>query len=363
VPAHGRVRLTLTAPATRRRRVRPGNDDRSALEVSSMRARIALGLTVALSSVFTAACQPALTPEAPQPWTLSEPELRQIVDRVRAGRDLTPAAWPDGARVAVGLSFDLDNETGSLRDGRHSPSLLSQGEYGSRAGLPRVLALLERHQIPASFFVPAVSALLYPESMKAIAEGGRHEVGIHGWIHERNSELDEPTERALMVRALDTLQQITGHRPVGMRTPSWDYSPQTLALAREMGLLYDSSLMADDDPYEVLVDGQPSGIVQLPVEWILDDYPYFWMDRFATIRPTMTPDEVLSIWQAEFDVAYDEGGMFILTMHPHIIGHRSRMAMLDRLVTHIRARPGVWFATHEQIARHVKQQAGMTSAP
>ena len=325
-----------------------------------MRAWNAAGLIVVLMSALTTACQRASTPEPAPPWTLSEPELRQIVGRVRAGRDLTPRSWPDGARVAVGLSFDLDNETGSLRDGRHSPSLLSQGEYGSRAGLPRVLALLERHQIPASFFVPAVSALLYPDSMTAIGASGRHEVGIHGWIHERNSQLDEATERELMARALDTLERSTGRRPVGMRTPSWDYSPQTIPLAREMGLLYDSSLMADDDPYEVLVDGTPSGIVQLPVEWILDDYPYFWMDRFTTIRPTMTPEEVLSIWQAEFDVAYDEGGMFILTMHPHVIGHRSRVAMLDRLVTHIRGRPGAWFATHEQIARYVKEQAGLT---
>lgn len=331
-----------------------------------MTTRPALALIAVVVVGLAPACQRAAPPEtaqeAPPPWTLSEADLRAIVGRVRAGRDLTPPAWPDGARVVVGLSFDLDNETGSLRDGRQSPSLLSQGEYGSRAGLPRVLALLDRHQIPASFFIPAVSALLYPDSMKALASSGGHEVGLHGWIHERNSQLDEATERDLMVRALDTLERLAGRRPVGMRTPSWDYSPHTIHLAREMGLLYDSSLMADDDPYEVLVDGQPSGIVQLPVEWILDDYPYFWMDRFATIRPTMTPDEVLSIWQAEFDVAYEERGMFILTMHPHVIGHRSRMAMLERLVTHMKSRPGVWFATHEQIARYVKNQAGLTTA-
>jgi peptidoglycan-N-acetylglucosamine deacetylase len=327
-----------------------------------MRTRVATGVITVFVLGFTAACQQAPPEDAPPPWTLGEPELRQIVDRARAGRDLTPASWPDGARVAVGLSFDLDNETGSLRDGRHSPSLLSQGEYGSRAGLPRVLALLDRHEIPASFFIPAVSALLYPDSMTAIAASGRHEVGIHGWIHERNSLLDEATERELMGRSLDTLERITGRRPVGMRTPSWDYSPNTIALAREFGLLYDSSLMADDAPYEVLVDGQPSGIVQLPVEWILDDYPYFWMDRFSTIRPTMTPDEVLSIWQAEFDVAHEEGGMFILTMHPHVIGHRSRMAMLERLVAHMRGQGDVWFATHEQIARYVGEQAGLIPA-
>jgi peptidoglycan-N-acetylglucosamine deacetylase len=327
-----------------------------------MKFRVVFGSAAVLVAGLVVGCQQTAPPDAPPPWTLDEAELQQIVGRVRAGRDLTPESWPDGARVAVGLSFDLDNETGSLRDGRHSPSLLSQGEYGSRAGLPRILDLLDRYGIPASFFVPAVSALLYPESMTAIAASGRHEVGIHGWIHERNSLLDEATERDLMIRSLDTLERIAGRRPVGMRTPSWDYSPHTISLARELGMLYDSSLMADDFPYEVLVDGQPSGIVQLPVEWILDDYPYFWMDRFATIRPTMTPDEVLSIWQAEFDVAHAEGGMFILTMHPHVIGHRSRMAMLERLVIHMRSRGDVWFATHEEIAEYVKSEAELTSA-
>jgi peptidoglycan-N-acetylglucosamine deacetylase len=295
----------------------------------------------------------------PPPWTLTEEAIRTIVGRARAGRDLTPKAWPAGARVAVGLSFDFDNETGSLRDGRDSPGLLSQGEYGARAGLPRVLDLLDRHQIPASFFVPAVSALLYPDGMKAIVKSGRHEVGLHGWIHERNSQLDEATERELMKRASDTLTRITGKRPVGIRTPSWDYSPHTLKLTRELGLIYDSSLMADDRPYEVLADGKPTGLVELPVEWILDDYPYWGMDRNSTLRPTLNPDEVLAIWKAEFDVAYAERSMFILTMHPHYIGHRARMSMLDTLVTYMKSKPGVWFATHEQIARYAKEQAGL----
>ena len=122
---------------------------------------------------------------------------------------------------------------------------------------------------------------------------------------------------------------------------------------------YDSSLMADDRPYEVLAAGQPTGIIELPVEWILDDFPYFWMDRASTVRPTMTPDEVYSIWKAEFDGAYQEGTTFILTMHPHVSGHRARIAMLDRLVTYMKSRPGVWFATHDAIARYVREQAGL----
>jgi len=258
--------------------------------------------------------------------------------------------------VAVGLSFDLDNETGPLRDGSESPGLFAQGEYGSRAGLPRILALLERHKIPASFFVPAVSGLLHPDSVQAIMQSGQHEIGLHGWIHERNSLLDETTERDLMIRSRDTLEKLSGRRPVGMRTPSWDYSKNTLKIAREMGLLYDSSLMADDRPYEMLADGQPTGVVQLPVEWILDDAPYFWNDRSTGVRPTMNPDEVLAIWKAEFDVAYEERTLFILTMHPHIIGHRARVVMLDQLIAHMRSKPGAaWFATHEQIARYVKE--------
>jgi len=303
----------------------------------------------------TSAQSPAPTPA---PWTLSEQQVRALVGKVRAGRDLAPKAWPGGARVAVGLSFDFDNETITLRDGRDSVSQLSQGEYGARAGLPRVLRLLDKHKLKASFFVPAVSALLHESGMQAIVKAG-HEVGLHGWIHERNSQLDEATERELMKRALDTLERIAGKRPVGMRTPSWDYSPYTIRLAKELGLLYDSSLMSDDRPYEVVASGQPTGVVQLPVEWILDDAPYFSMDRFSTVRPTMNQDEVFAIWKDEFDVAREEGGLFILTMHPHITGHRARAAMLERLILHMKSRPGTWFATHEEIARYVKQQAGM----
>lgn len=285
--------------------------------------------------------------------TLSEEQVRAIVGRVRAGRDLSPKAWPGGARVAVGLSFDFDNETLTLRDGGDSVSQLSQGEYGARAGLPRILRLLDKHKIPASFFVPAVVAILHEPQVKSIAAAG-HEIGLHGWIHERNSRLPEDTERDLLRRASETLTRVAGKKPVGMRTPSWDYSPNTIKLAKDMGLLYDSSLMADDRPYEVVADGVPTGVVQLPVEWILDDAPYFTMDRFGSVRPTMNEEDVFAIWKGEFDVAYDEGTMFILTMHPHISGHRARSAMLERLILHMKSKPGVWFATHEQIARHVK---------
>jgi peptidoglycan-N-acetylglucosamine deacetylase len=311
-------------------------------------------VSAAAAGVLLAGYVLAQQPPAEEPaWKWPEAQWRGVVEKVRAGRSLLPRSWPQGAKVAVALSFDFDNETPSLRDNRTSPSLLSQGEYGARAALPRVLALLDRHRIPATFFIPAVSAKLYPEHVKRIAAAG-HEIGIHGWIHERNSLLGEADERDLMKRAIDTLAEVSGKRPVGLRTPSWDYSPNTLKLVRELGLLYDSSLMADDAPYLVLAEGQPTGVVELPVEWILDDYPYFGMDRFSTVRPYTPPSAVFEIWAAEFDQAYEEGGLMVLTMHPHVIGHRSRLRMLERLVQHMKARPGVWFATHEQVARYVK---------
>jgi peptidoglycan/xylan/chitin deacetylase (PgdA/CDA1 family) len=291
-----------------------------------------------------------------KPWLLTMDQVNKIVNAARAGKDLTPSSWPEGAKVAVALSFDFDAETNALRDGQYSPGVLSQGEYPARVAVPRVLSLLDKYRIPASFFVPAVTALLHPAEIQAIVAKGRHEVGLHGWIHERNSLLTEAEERECMKKSFDTLKQMTGKAPTGIRTPSWDFSAYTLNLIRELGLLYDSSLMADDRPYEILEHGKPTGVVELPVEWLLDDYPYFGFDRYTSVRPHIPPSEVLEVWAAEFDKAYEEGTLFVLTMHPKYIGHRSRILMLEKLIQHILARKNVWFATHESIARYVKQE-------
>lgn len=291
------------------------------------------------------------------PWQWPEDRWRAPVEAVRAGRSLAPSTWPGGARVAVGLSFDSDHESIPLVKGQTSPGPLSQGEYGARAAIPRIRALLARHDIRATFFTPAVVAQLHPDEPRELAAEG-HEIALHGWIHELNSKLDHRTELDLTLRSADVLERLSGHRPVGIRTPSWDFSAHTLDVIREMGLLYDSSLMADDEPYEIVQNGEATGIVELPVEWIRDDYVYFGMDRGSTIRPHTPPSSVLEIFQREFDGAYDEGGTFILTMHPHVIGHRSRITIVEALIEHIRGHDDVWFATHEEIARHCLEQAG-----
>src|SRR5687768_7198327 len=286
-------------------------------------------------------------------WTMDS--VNTVVNAVRAGRSLQPSSWPGGARVAVLLSFDADNETISLRYGEPTVGHLSQMQYGARVGLDRVLKLLDKHSIPATFFIPSVSLAITPGMADAIKKSGRHEFGIHGWIHEMNMTLPDSAERALLTKALAEVTQLTGTRPTGYRAPSWNYSPNTLSILRDMGFRYESSLMADDRPYEILQDGQPTGLVEIPVEWILDDAPLF-DPRGANYNP---PRDVARVWMDEFDKAYEEGTMFVLTMHPHVIGHRSRMVALEQVIAHIQSKgPGkVWWATHGAAAEFVRKEA------
>ena len=291
-----------------------------------------------------------------EPWQWPEAQWRGIVDHVRAGRTYRPASWPGGARCAVALSFDSDHETNELRDGGKSIGRLSWGQYGNRVGVPRILKLLEKYGVKASFYVPAVAALLHPdEQRRVVAEG--HEIGIHGWIHELNSVLPYEAERDLMFRSTDTLEKITGTRPVGLRTPSWDFSPSTLKIEKELGLLYDSSLMADEDCYELVLDGEETGIVELPVEWVRDDAVYFMMHRFMSLRPYTPPTDVLDIFRREFDAAYEDGGLFQLTMHPHVITYRSRIWLLEELIRYAQSKGDVWFGTHAEVAAYAKANA------
>ena len=290
-----------------------------------------------------------------EPWQWGDSTWQNLVKKVRAGKSLKPKRWKNNARVAVALSFDSDHETTTLRWGDGSPGKLSQGEYGSRAAVPRIRRILRENKVSASFFVPAVVAKLHPDEQRNLVDEG-HEIGIHGWIHEFNSTLPEADERELMLRAGDVLEEITGIRPVGMRTPSWDFSQSTLSICKEMGLLYDSSLMADDEPYELLEDGEPTGVIELPVEWIRDDAPYLMMDRATGLRPYTSPNSVLEIFKSEFDGAFKEGGLFLLTLHPHISGHRSRIVILEELIDYIKSFPDVWFATHAEIAQFCKEQ-------
>jgi peptidoglycan/xylan/chitin deacetylase (PgdA/CDA1 family) len=317
---------------------------------------LALGLTSCAPSPETPAAAQEARPD-PLPGTkLSLDQLKAQMFHVSAGKRLK-GTWPNGAKVAVGLSFDVDNATATLSTGNLDYEILSRGEYGAVDGLPRLLRILDRQQVPASFFIPAASAVLHPVVIKDI-QGAKqqHEIGVHGWIHERLPLLNnEREEQRLLDLSIETLTKMTGKRPIGYRAPSWKFSKWTMGQVKAVGFLYDSSLMASDDAYELLLDGTPTGVVELPIERILDDSPYFGSNADGS-NPSV--GDVYEVFQSEFDVAYEEGGLYLLTMHPHMMGHRSRAAMLERLIQYMKKKPGVWFATHEQIARHVKAMIG-----
>jgi len=230
---------------------------------------------------------------------------------------------------------------------------MAWGQYGNRVGVPSILKLLAKHAVPATFYVPGVVALLYGDEQRRIIGEG-HEIGIHSWIHELNSVLAYEAERDLVLRAADVLEKTTKVRPVGARTASWDFSPHTLRITREAGLLYDSSLMADVDCYELLLDGEPTGVIELPVEWIRDDAVYFMMHRFQGLRPYTPPSDVFDVFRREFEAAYEEGGIFQLTCHPHMIAYRSRLWIIEELIRLAKAKGDVWFAKHADVVRYAR---------
>jgi peptidoglycan/xylan/chitin deacetylase (PgdA/CDA1 family) len=321
-------------------------------------ARLALALIMTVAAASGFAHEEEGTPHDRPIWQWSPDEIKQLVNRVRAGKDLTPKSWPDGARVAVSLSFDIDTEPVWIGfQEQSSPSYMSRGEYGVRAGLPRVLKLLEKHDLPATFFIPAMTLELHPEVAPLLKDKPRYEIGFHSYVHENPMQLSADEERRIYAQAMEIVVKHFGRKPVGFRSAAWDLTDSTIGLVKEMGFLYDSSMMADDRPYVLMANGEDTGLIELPVEWILDDWPLFqisWPSKHVSIR---NGEDVYSIWKDEFDGAYEEGTIFILTTHPQVIGHRYRMAMLDRLITYMKSKPGVWFATHEEIVRYAQEQA------
>lgn len=266
--------------------------------------------------------------------------------------------------TTVCLTFDVDALSlwiGTF--GKSSAAPLSRGEYGVRVGVPRILDMLARKGLAATFFVPGHTARTFPDAVAGIANGG-HEIGCHNDVHESPVGLDKAQEAAILERAERVLGQAAGCRPVGYRSPAFDLGPFTLELLEERGYLYDSSLMADDfRPYRPRMGdrvdaqgdfhpGQDSAVWEFPVAWELDDFPYFQFMGKGMVG-LRDPEEVGAIWRGEFDACrrYVADGVFNLTCHPQVIGRGPRMAMLESLVEYMQSQDDVTFSTLADRAR------------
>ncbi|MCC6703998.1 MAG: polysaccharide deacetylase [Thermomicrobiales bacterium] len=277
----------------------------------------------------------------------------------------------DDRRATVCLTFDFDSI--SVWIGPHaarSPSMISRGEFDV-IGVERILCLLDREQIPATFFIPGHTVETFPDSVRAILRAG-HEVGHHGYLHENPVTLEPAEERRVLERGLESFEKVVQVRPTGYRSPAWDNSEQTIDLLLEYGFAYESSLMGDDfTPYwcrsgdQLDLDGPyrfgtPVDLVELPVSWILDDHPHFEFYRSSRGRADglSAPSKVKEIWLGEFAFMHRDvpDGVFTLTMHPQVIGHGHRMLMLEEVVTAIKAYEGVVFSTTDDAAARFREK-------
>lgn len=272
--------------------------------------------------------------------------------------------------TTVCLTFDFDALSIWIETFKRStPTALSRGEYGARVGIGRILDLLDRHGIKATFFVPGHTALTFPAETRAIAAAG-HEIAAHNHVHEAPAGLEREEERAILARAEKALEEVTGSRPLGYRSPSWDLSASTLTLLAERGYLYDSSMMADDfSPYrprlsdEVAADGTVSfgktaPLWEFPVAWELDDFPHFHFAGRPFNQGLRAPSDVGAVWEEEFTYCHRHvpGGVFTLTCHPQIIGRGPRIAMLDRLIGRMEEAGEVTFSPMAEVARRLSAQ-------
>ncbi|MEM8612664.1 MAG: polysaccharide deacetylase [Cyanobacteria bacterium P01_H01_bin.105] len=268
--------------------------------------------------------------------------------------------WPADMRCAAVLSFDVDGESGILAANpkyAERLSALSWARYGPKVGVPRILDLLAEKDVKASFFVPGYTAEQYPALIQRIHDEG-HEIGVHGYIHKKPSDLDDLEEEAALVKTCQILKEITGQKPVGYRAPWWDLKQSSPGLLARHGMQYDSSLMDDDAPYTLPTDS--GDLVEIPVHWTNDDWEQF---AFTVDPPTgggviETCEKAFQLWKEEFDGLYHYRRAFILTMHPEIIGRPARLLMLGRLIDYMQSLEGVWLTTCGAIAaRHAAAQS------
>jgi peptidoglycan-N-acetylglucosamine deacetylase len=272
-------------------------------------------------------------------------------------------AWPDGQRSAAVLSFDFDAESGFIfrepEKAKRSLADLEERRFGPRVGVDRILRMLDRLRLRASFFIPGWTVVNHLPQCKRIRDAG-HEIGAHGNVHEAVGSLNEVQEKAVMAEQLRILADQLGVKPAGYRSPSWDVNVWTPGLLKAHGFVYDSSLMGNDIPYDVPTPEGP--LTEVPVQWIMDDAPLF-RHVYGATNAIADPARVLQMWSKEFLGMHRENGCFVLTCHPFVSGRASRVALIEELVVYMRRQRGVWFTTCEDVARWHDTRGRSAPAP
>lgn len=268
--------------------------------------------------------------------------------------------WPGGAGAAASFCFDLDAESAVLSfapEAASRMSVMTHQSYGPLVGVPRLLRLLERHAIRATFFVPGYSARRYPEVVRSIVDAG-HELAHHGYLHEPLGEASEQREVEYLERGLEALEEVAGVRPVGYRAPMWELNYRSPGLLARYGFLYDSSLMDADHPYELVAGSSGERLVEIPIHWALDDWEqYCYLPGLFESSPINSPRRAQEAWRAEMRATAAEAGCFVLTAHPFLSGRPARAAALEELMREAAEAPDLWVASMGEIAAHTRSLA------
>ena len=265
--------------------------------------------------------------------------------------------WPEGVRATACFTFDVDAESPILFEHPEAAGwldVMSHQAYGPRTGVPRLLRVLDRQGVRATFFVPGYTAERWPDAVRSIRDAG-HEIGHHGYLHEGAHGASVEEQERRLLRGLEALDAVATIRPAGYRGPMWELNFDTLGLLAKHGFAYDAGLMDADHPYLLATSPAPGSpaIVELPGHWSLDDWePYNYLPGITGSGVIASPDEVVSRWTLELDALVEDGGLFMLTNHPFVSGRASRAAALEGLIAHARAIDGLWIATAAEIAAH-----------
>lgn len=270
---------------------------------------------------------------------------------------INPVPWPNGAKCAVAITFDMDADSlvhlEHPKDGYNRVSALSMLRYGPEVAVPRILETYRQFEIKQTFFVPAWCIEQYPGTVEAMVAAG-HEVAHHGYIHENPQAGTKDDERYWLKRGIDVIERVTGQRPRGWRAPLYNFSNDSADLLIDEGFTYDASLMGDDVPY--MLQTNKGELVELPSHWGMDDWPQYVQSMdLDYMMPIKAASLGVEVFREEFDAMWEHGGLWVGVWHPFATGRLARWRQVHKLIEYMRERGDVWFATMEDIAGHILQ--------
>lgn len=260
-------------------------------------------------------------------------------------------AWPKGYRSACLFTFDIDTEVPWVFRDVDDPIGLSMGRYEPRVGVPLLLNLLDAFDIKSTFFVPGWVAERYTAMVEDILKGG-HDVEHHGYLHEppRSFKSEEEEESAL-VKGIETLERLTGRRPLAYRSPFWEFSANTIPLLERYGFEYTGDLMDTLLPDYHVINGRATAMINLPGHWILDDLAHFYY-HISARKTILSCRQALELYMEELTGIRAYGGIFTLTLHPQASGRPSRVLMLKEFMEYVKSQKDIWVPSPAELVSY-----------